>query len=54
MPKRLCPFDYDLVPQSKLHISEKEVYDEESVKFVYGKTCNFYIFIDTGRSLIPS
>jgi len=51
MPKRLCPFDYDLVPQSKLHISEKELYDEETVKSVYGKTCYFYILIDTGRSL---
>lgn len=38
MPKRLCPFDYDLVPQSKLHISEKELYDEESVKSVYDRT----------------
>jgi len=51
MPKRICPFDYDFVPQSKLHISEKELYDEESVKSVYGKTCYFYILIDIGRSL---
>jgi len=51
MPKRICPFDYDLVPQSKLHISEKELYDEKSVKSVYGKTCYFYILTDTGRSL---
>lgn len=51
MPKRICPFDYDLVPQSKLHISEKEMYDEDSVKSMYGKTCCFYIPIDIGRSL---
>jgi len=51
MPKRICPFDYDLVPQSKLHISEKDLYDEESVKSVYGKTRYFYILIDIGRSL---
>jgi hypothetical protein len=51
MPKRICPFDYDFVPQSKLHISEKELYDEESVKSVYGKTCYFYIPTDIGSSL---
>jgi hypothetical protein len=45
MPKRICPFDYDLVPQNKIHISEKELCDEESVKSVYGKTCYFYILI---------
>lgn len=38
MPKRICPFDYDLAPQNKMHISEKELCDEESVKSVYDKT----------------
>lgn len=42
MPKRMCPFEYDLLPQNKVHIGEREVRDEESVKSVYGK---LYFFI---------
>lgn len=38
MPKRICPFEYDLLPQNKVHVSEKEVCDEESVKSLYDKT----------------
>jgi hypothetical protein len=37
MPKRMRDFEYDLVPQIKVHVSEKEVCDEESVKLVHGK-----------------
>jgi hypothetical protein len=37
MPKRMCPFEYDLLPQNKVHISEKEVCDKESVKSLYGR-----------------
>jgi hypothetical protein len=33
----MCPFDYDIVPQYKTHISENEVCDEKFLKSVYGK-----------------
>ena len=36
MPKRECPFDYDLIPQQKIHISVKEIQHEETKKSVYG------------------
>ncbi|KDR20909.1 hypothetical protein L798_04801 [Zootermopsis nevadensis] len=38
MPKRLCPFEYDMIPQKKVHISDKEVCDEEYGKSVIGNT----------------
>lgn len=33
----MCPFEYDLMPQNKVHISEKEISDGETVESVYGK-----------------
>ncbi|XP_069685481.1 apoptosis regulatory protein Siva [Periplaneta americana] len=38
MPKRICPFDCDLIPQTKIHISEKEAYHGDNMKSVYDKT----------------
>lgn len=39
MPKRQCPFDYDLVPQLKIHYGQKE-YDlksETNMSKIHGK-----------------
>lgn len=40
MPKRACPFEYDLPPQLKIHVGEKQVDNgvcrEERMKTVYG------------------
>lgn len=38
MPKRPSPFDEHLLPQLKVHVSEKEICWEENMKFVYEKT----------------
>ncbi|KAJ9575853.1 hypothetical protein L9F63_007311, partial [Diploptera punctata] len=38
MPKRICPFDYDLIPQQKIHISEKEIEHGDTKKIIYDKT----------------
>ncbi|KAK7793326.1 hypothetical protein R5R35_003062 [Gryllus longicercus] len=42
MPKRECPFDYDLLPQCKIHVGEKEinsgVMEEHNMKTVYERT----------------
>ncbi|PSN40546.1 hypothetical protein C0J52_10392 [Blattella germanica] len=40
MPKRMCPFDYDLLPQQKIHIGEKEMQNEFWKTSVYEKTLN--------------
>lgn len=38
MPKRVCPFDYDLIPQQKIHVSDKEIKHEDQKKNIYDKT----------------
>lgn len=38
MPKRPSSFDEHLLPQLKVHVSEKEMYSDEEMKFVYEKT----------------
>ena len=47
MAKRRCPFEYDLSPQMKIHVSDKEIAragSQENMSSIYGN-CLLLIYL---------